>query len=428
MYIESVVSIKKILIITSNYLPNPSANGINTNYIVNELKRRGHIVHCISIKRQNEGSFEIIEGTPIYRISPSLYTNLINKEQKVKKNFFNTVFFKLCRILRLLKLMLLIYKFPNNDILQSKKTYNKLKSIHQKEKFDCVIGVFKPYANIAALIKFKKENPNIICAAYYLDLINSIKKPYFMPSGFYKKILYKGDIETFKKVDFTLLAKGGKSVYDGGKYDCIREKIDYIDFPTFREVTMDTNTPKIQGQSIVLMYAGTLDREYRNPRYLLECLRALNKDIELNIYGQGNCEEILQEYSRGTLKIVNHGRVSQDIVIKSMLQSDFLINISNKIQNAVPSKIFEMFGTGKPIINLSFSKSDITQEYFDKYPSVLNINTWENTDTQIPKIINFLNEEKGKTYNILDIKKDFIENTPEYTVDIIERRINSFQS
>ncbi|WP_099354717.1 hypothetical protein [Fredinandcohnia onubensis] len=416
---------KKILILTSLYLPNPSANGINTNYIVNELKKRGHEVHCVSIKRENESSFEVIDGTHIYRISPSFYSRIMSKEKDLKENFLRNLFFKACRILRALKLGLLLYRFPDNDILQNKKTYNLLKSLHEKEQYDCVIGVFKPFTNIAALRKFKKYNNNVVCGAYYLDLINSAKRPFLMPKWLYKQLCYKGDINTFKELDYILLAKGGKSIYDGMEYDSIREKIDYIDFPTFHELS-SFSTKNENKQSTVLTYAGTLDSDYRNPEYLLACLKSIDQNIILNIYGKGNCDDILSKYNDGeSLKIINHGMVSQEVVRNSMLQTDFLVNISNKIQNAVPSKIFEMFGTGKPIINLTFSKTDISREYFNKYPSVLNVETWKNIDSQLLDLQEFLIREKGKKYNTLDIKRNFIENTPEFTVDIIERRINN---
>ncbi|MFE8698129.1 hypothetical protein ACFYKT_17435 [Cytobacillus sp. FJAT-53684] len=419
---------KKILILTSHFLPNPSANGINTKYIVDELKKRGHSVTCISLKRPGEKAFEIIDDIPIYRISPSIYSRILNKESNSPKNIFNKMFFKIWRIFRKIKLAIFLYKFPNNDVLQVDKIYKLLSLLHEKEKFDCVIGVFKPYTNIAAIMKFKNKNKNknIVCGAYYLDLINSSRRPSFMPRWLYKKLCYKGDINAFKELDFVLLAKGGKSIYDGREYDSIRDKIDYIDFPTFHILPSLEVTPEYKS-SIVLTYAGTLDREYRNPRYLLECLKEINLDITLNIYGKGNCDDILNGYKDVKhLRIINHGMVLQDVVRSSMLRSDFLINISNTIQNAVPSKIFEMFATGKPIINLCFSKSDITEQYFKKYPSVLTLNTWENIDIQKPDLIEFLKKEKGKVYNTTDIKKDFIENTPEHTVDIIERRINAF--
>ncbi len=416
---------KKILILTSYFLPNPSANGINTKYIVDELKKRGNSVTCVSVKRQNESSYELIDDIPIYRISPSLYSKILNKESTAKKNIFNKMFFKLWGVFRKIKLAIFIFKFPNNDVLQVNKTYKLLSSLNEKEKFDCVIGVFKPYTNIAALMKFKKENNNVICGAYYLDLINSSKRPFFMPKWLYKKLCYKGDINSFKELDYVLLAKGGKSIYEGSEYDCIRDKIEYIDFPTFHELP-SFNTKNENKQSTVLTYAGTLDSEYRNPEYLLACLKSIDQNIILNIYGKGNCDDILKRYNDGeSLKIINHGMVSQEVVRNSMLQSDFLLNISNKIQNAVPSKIFEMFGTGKPIINLTFSKTDISREYFNKYPSVLNVETWKNIDSQIPDLQEFLIKEEGKKYNTSDIKRNFIENTPEFTVDIIERRINN---
>lgn len=56
---------KKILILTSRYLPNPSANGINTKYIVEELVKKGYDLSCISLKNDNESDFKIINSTKL---------------------------------------------------------------------------------------------------------------------------------------------------------------------------------------------------------------------------------------------------------------------------------------------------------------------------------------------------------------------------
>jgi glycosyltransferase involved in cell wall biosynthesis len=424
--------LKKVLILTSHYLPNPTANGINTESIINELKKRRYNVYCVSLKRYGESSFEIINGTPIYRVSSTVYARLLNKEAaSTKKTLVKNIMFKAAHLLRKLKLALLLFQFPNVDLYQAQKIYKVMRELHKKEKFDCVIGVFKPYSNIAAMIKFKNKHSNILCGAYYLDLINSSQRPAFMPQSMYKKLCYNGDINTFKKLDFVLMAKGGKLIYELPEYSCIRKKLEYIDFPTFLPtIATITRVFNKSSKAIILTYAGTLDRGYRNPECLLKVLLAVSRligNIELNIYGTGNCDDILIKYSKeSNFKIIKHGMVSHDVVLRAMLNSDFLINISNKLQNAVPSKIFEMFSTGKPIINVLFDSNDITTEYFKKYPTVFMIEAWKSFDQQIKNLHEFMKSENGKSNDISFIKNSFIENTPEYTVDIIEKKILEF--
>ena len=61
-----------VLILTSNFLPQPDANGININIISQDLMKKGCNVVCVSYKNKNLPRHEIINGIEIYRIKPSL--------------------------------------------------------------------------------------------------------------------------------------------------------------------------------------------------------------------------------------------------------------------------------------------------------------------------------------------------------------------
>ncbi|HOV68872.1 MAG TPA: hypothetical protein PLZ84_00945 [Clostridia bacterium] len=421
----------KILVLTCMYLPNPSANGINTKYIIEELKKRGYEITCISIKRDNETKYEIIENTPVYRLDPSLYTRMTNKISNIKPRFISGLSYNAIRVLRKIKSMLLIVNFPNFDIIQARRIFRTIETLHRKNRYDCIIGVFKPYANIAALKLFKRKHPEVMCIGYYLDLITSLKRPMLMPVGFYDRLCYNEDIKTFKLLDTVLMAKGGEHRYNNPVYDSVREKIHYVDFPTFitskNDICDKRNT---DNSKIVMTYAGTLDREYRNPELLLEALTGISSSvgaIELNIFGKHNCNNIFNKYNNTPLfRINDYGFMPHESVLEKMYESDFLINISNKIQNAVPSKIFELFSTGKPIISVIFDKNDITTRYFEQYIYVFNINAWESISYQTDKLLDFIKKHKGLNYSTDQILARYYQNTPSYTVNIIEEKLKRF--
>jgi len=158
-------------------------------------------------------------------------------------------------------------------------------------------------------------------------------------------------------------------------------------------------------------------------RHLNEISKQVN-GITLHIYGRGNCSSIIQKYKKeSSYEIIEHGMVPHAYVVSAMQQADFLINISNSTQNIVPSKIFELFSTGRPILNFISNKSDISNKYFDNYPSVCNILEYETVTKQISYLKMFLLKEKGKFYPVEKLKKSFIENTPEFTGNKIEEYI-----
>lgn len=425
---------QKILILTSGFLPEPDANGINVNIISKELINRGYDVTCISYKKNSLTNYEIIDGLEIYRITPSFLTRILDFEKTRKSNYLSMIAVKTVKILRKIKLVLLIFNFPDFDIVQDYKLYWVIRKMMKKTKFDLILGVYKPYSNISALLKIKREKSEILCGAYYLDLINSMQRPAFMPQKAYEWLCKKADHKVFRILDFSLVAKAGENLHTDQKFQSIKSKIYYVDFPTFQvNDEMDFTTSDSGEKSdytINLIYAGTLDKSFRNPKYLLDILNKLTQFgiiVNFNIYGRGNCNDILSSYNNNKrLRIHNNGFEDLSVIRKKMLRADFVVNISNEINSAVPSKIFELFSTGKPIINIVADNNDITNAYFKKYPSVFFVDNKLSIESQMKEFYEYILNEKGKNYCVSEIAKNFEENTPKYTVDLIEAEIIKF--
>ena len=418
----------RILFITGKYLPNPSANGVNVGYIIEELQRRGHNLVCISIRQIEGVPYEVLNETPIYNIKATKYGELLQLSKEGNLNVWKCIYLWWLTLLRKSKSVLIMRKFPNVEPSQSKTAYRLACKLHEQNAFDCVIGVFRPFSGVAAAICMKRKYPNLLCGAYYLDLISGSTKPLFAPRKLYEKLCYEGEIKAFKELDFILMAKGGESTYSDDKYNSVNSKIRYIDFPVFNTKTgkhsIDYDKTKVN-----LVYAGTLDKNYRNPTYMLQMMEKVNKQISgivLHIYGRGNCGSIIKKYKCVcSYQSIEHGMVSHDYVLSAMQQADFLINISNSTQNIVPSKIFELFSTGKPILNFISNKNDISKTYFDKYPSVCTLSEWDGVEKQVASLREFILKEKGKHYAIEELQEKFVENTPEFTVNIIEEYLNA---
>lgn len=416
-----------VLILTSNFLPQPDANGININIISQDLMKKGCNVVCVSYKNKNLPRHEIINGIEIYRIKPSLYSRILEYENKKELNIIISKIILTFKFIRKILLLFLLLNFPNFDILQSYKIYNLVNRILKTKHYDLILGVYKPFSNISALIKIKHQNPEILCGVYYLDLINSIQKPAYMPLIIYKWLCKKADYKVFSIMDFSLVAKTGEILHNDKKFKFIKSKIYYIDFPTFQvynDINYNTRCKDNNSNEIInMIYAGTLDKQYRNPKYLLDILYEITKYgviINLNIFGKGNCNDILMLYNGSSRFIVNSVGYKESYIIREeMLKANFVINISNEFNNVVPSKIFELFSTGKPIINIVANKDDISSVYFNKYPSVFNVYNKSKIEDQVLKLYDYIMNEKNKNYSVDTIASSFKENTPEYTTMII---------
>ncbi|MBQ5327038.1 MAG: hypothetical protein J6K80_07535, partial [Oscillospiraceae bacterium] len=73
--------------------------------------------------------------------------------------------------------------------------------------------------------------------------------------------------------------------------------------------------------------------------------------------------------------------------------ADVLVNISNTVDNQVPSKIFDYFSMGKPVLNVQKIPDCPAQPYFDRYPLRFTLKENETADTE--KLKQFLFKTKG---------------------------------
>lgn len=413
----------KILFLTSNYLPNPSANGINTMNIINDLEKRGHFVSCICVASDsNDLNREIIGKTDIIRVSKSHFSEIL--ELNTEKSTYNKIIVKINIIFRRILNMLKIYNFPSFDQTQNKKVYNKAREVLSENDYDCIIGIFKPYSNIYSLLKLKKNNKKLFVIAYFLDLLSSINKPKFMPRKLYENLIKKEYLRILNCVDGLLVPENSNE--EIGMNHLLGDlKTRIVNYPTFLDQN-DTESIKEKNINICeelnLIYAGTLDEQYRNPKKALEFLFNLSKSgwkINLDIYGKNNCQEIISQFNKDNFRINIKGLKTHEEIINKMKKADYLVNISNQNINAIPSKIFEMFSLARPIINFVEKSNDITLQYFNRYPSNINVfvnNTFKDNKYQFEK---FVKENKNTEINKKELKNIYFKNTPEHTANQI---------
>src|SRR5690606_18936679 len=224
---------RKVLFITGKFHPVPTANTINTKNIIKEMQARGHKITCIAINQDEGESFAEYDSIPVYSIKSTKYGKLNEMEKEGKNKLRGKIALKILFYLRKVKNLINLFKFPDVDPSQSKAVYRLVEKLHKEENYDCIIGAFRPFSGVSAVISMKKKYPEVLCGAYYLDLINGSTKPAYAPRKLYEKLCYEGEIKAFKRLDMILMAKGGKAIYSNDKYKSVNSKIRYIDFPVF---------------------------------------------------------------------------------------------------------------------------------------------------------------------------------------------------
>ena len=146
----------RIAVITSNYMPNPDANGICVYNIINELKKTADELVCICNQQESEKQHELLNDVKILRISPAKHMRAIRRYQE-ESSWKNRLKMSATLTARRAKNLLNIRRYPRTEIRREKAIVSLLE---QLPEFDLVIAAFRPFDGIGAAIEYKKR-PNL---------------------------------------------------------------------------------------------------------------------------------------------------------------------------------------------------------------------------------------------------------------------------
>ncbi len=248
---------------------------------------------------------------------------------------------------------------PDNKISWSKKAYKAAKDILTKEKFDIIYVSVPPYSQFLTAAKLKREF-GIPLFVDYRDLwFGNHFAFYVTPYHRYKH----------KELEYSALRVADKVVAINRK---IKEKIlltypfldydDVIILPHGFDPQDFESTEQIKCTStkMKLTYSGIF---YENitPEFLLKAFKELTienpqiaSQIELEFIGHLRDEnkKLVLELNLSEY-VKEHGYLEHSEVIKYLVSTDVLWMMIGNIQNAdtiSTSKLFEYFGTRKPIL------------------------------------------------------------------------------
>lgn len=145
-----------------------------------------------------------------------------------------------------------------------------------------------------------------------------------------------------------------------------RDRIISIELPCIETDEVYDSHP-IQLDDVSFVFAGGFYEGIRRPEYLLDLFVHLPDNYHLYLYSTG-CDDVVDSYaSQYPGKITHCDMVSLEALKQVYSRMDVLVNVSNTIQNTLPSKLVEAIGTGKPILNLSKTVEDISEDILKKY-------------------------------------------------------------
>lgn len=398
----------KILIFSSAYKYSGSANGICARNLVREFVAQGHEVFVIATPYAEEKGVEELDGAKVWFEPHEWYVRVFNYLLKHHTNFFMHCIFSIYNALRVMVFGLL---FPNDCRFRVRRIEKRAVKLIEENNIDTVIGTCLPYDGIPAAIYLKKKyGARLRVVTYHFDIL-SVPNNHFKPIvGFKKWKVRNAFAEELKVVDKVVLPHTAKGLYSDSK-------IQYVGFPVYiKDGNHKETAVVLPNDKCNIVYIGSLDDRNRSPKQAIEYIRELNernpKQYVLHIWGKLADAETTELVEKSSDCVRYHGMIDNAEVHAVMMKADYLLNISNQVlYRLIPSKIFSMFATGKPIINLVSHPDDSTIGYLEQYGNSKRIDLYKERDNS---------DYELKLEPQIAVKKNLFEDfTPSYITKVL---------
>ncbi|MEG2287155.1 MAG: hypothetical protein RSC00_04530 [Ruthenibacterium sp.] len=290
----------------------------------------------------------------------------------------------------------------------------KVAALYQQEKFDKIIAVQIPFWTVQLLAELKCPQKDKF--VYQLD-----------PYGLHEFIEGKSkqerialEVKALRKANKIFTTPVLARQYSAKKeYQSLTKDMVPIEFPSVLQKQITEQNPlSFDANYINVCYCGLIQELYRNPDSLLKTMSILfdkKEKIRLYFVGDIQSENLMQYKKRYPDNIFTHEKVEIDVAFSIMHDADCLLNISNQVSNQVPSKIFDYFSTGKPILNVQLIEDCPALPYLQKYP--LSYTLKNNTENDMETLLAFLKGAKNQTIPFERVAQIFEENTLEFVAE-----------
>ena len=237
-----------------------------------------------------------------------------------------------------------------------------------------------------------------------------------------RSVQEKQELENFERVKHifttTLLEKEYRK---HEKYSAFSEKITGAEFPNIRPPHTAKKSPvQFAREDTNIVFCGMLDDSYRSPEGFFSAFSPLFESmpyVKFHFWGNITSRSIYTFAEKYPDNIFIHQPVDSETAAAIQNDADFLLNIGNSVSNQVPSKIFDYFSLGKPIINIQKIENCPARDYFDRYPLVCN---FEEYAPDITELSEFIRHAKGRTVSFDKVRQIYHTATTEYVAGLLK--------
>lgn len=397
------------LILCSDYLSSSDANGICIRNVANELNSREDSVFIIS-ESDRRGLIYNKNNIYVYGVNRAWFAVFLKKYRT--SSFFS----KAVRVFRACFAMLL---YPNVSPIRSYRVYRLAKQLVGQYKIDTIVCAYRPFESLWAGMKLKTEFPTLHVIGYHLDLLMSSSNISSVVRKYKCKKVQYFFVKEMNKFDKVILPKSAINQKHEGR------NIVYADFPMFVTNYNQSQCEFIYDDIYInFSYIGSIDGSNREIKYLVSVLEGVQKIIKRSIRFNlwGNISTNVLEHIKENAMIRYHGLVDVELTYGILCNADFVVNLSNKnTPEMIPSKIFQLFSSLTPILNVVENPFDKSLPYFEKNNFACNIYAYKkDVPTDINVVVRFINDLYGRKQVRNRVESFYEESKPSYVADLMK--------
>ncbi len=276
-------------------------------------------------------------------------------------------------------------------------TRKAMEALHQKQPYDAVCAVAAPYR--AAFALESARLPGARKLLWQMDPY-AANESYHAPGG------YDRERALLRAIDHTFItAQAVPDFAPGGPLESCAGRVSELGFPSLVPTVRKDPDPRL------CAFCGTLYPGLRTPDALLELFPELDDRLTLVIAG-GGWEAFGPQRAKAEAALGNRLKILGPIPHKDAAalerRAGVLISIGNTASNQLPSKLFEAFAAGKPILHLAAGPKDAALPYLARWPLAF---VWR-SEADTPALRRWLAENAGRTLPFEKAEECFPEFTP----------------
>lgn len=406
---------KKVLLLTDYYYPNPTSIGVCVDSVVDVLIEKGYNVDLICFGSNNCMEPIIIkQGIRVFFVKDRLWERIWKKNGST----FHLIGSIICRTSQLF----MIHWFPMTSVTVPLRYYCIAKKIYENNKYDFIVSSYAPFEATYAAYKINKNGTPWVM--YVLDTFSNRGRSKLFSRKWNETHGWRWERKFFSSASRIIVMKCHESHHQKSRYDFCRNKLFFSDIPLYnpnkyngvKDITHDT--------SLRFVYTGRIDSHWYSPKEICDlfCHLSDKKNWTLHFFGRPtDCDKYLDDMSEKTAgKIVKEGFVSRERVMEEIKNADVLVSCCHSDSEMIQSKIFDYMSSGNKIIHITRKGlRDSAVDYYSDYPNafIINIEDFDNVDI-INHLVNFLESEIKIGY--YELHNLFPSNRPENTASLIE--------